>query len=316
MRTCDVREILTRVTRVAHPRPVLVGISGFANSGTSELAELVRQRKTDVVVIRVDGRLHPERSANEDGSRTVVGRETLRKQILEPLLRGQPASIHPGDFTTGGHGTPIDLKPDIAVVVIEGREILHPDLADLFDVRVWLDMSLDEATIRGNRIRRSRLDAPNAIDRDNEPRWSPESPAGGVGADAREAAFFEEFRPDEVADVVFVPVGEMQRPLKIRFMTDSGCDFVLWDPGVEYAEELPDLLPIPNDLRDRIKRWAKQWFLQDGGEAVPDWPGPLAFDRQGYALSIELQDALGPDYIIRYEFSTDEVRESAADQGT
>jgi hypothetical protein len=95
-------------------------------------------------------------------------------------------------------------------------------------------------------------------------------------------------------------------------MTEVGCDFVLWDDDNEHLGELEHLLPVPEDLRRRILRHAEQWYLADGGQPDPDWPGGEEFDRRGYLLSRELQEALGPDYRVSYSFSTAAAKRWAA----
>jgi hypothetical protein len=119
-----------------------------------------------------------------------------------------------------------------------------------------------------------------------------------------EAEFFARFRPDRLADVLFVPVGRMTTPIRVRFMTEYGCDFVLWDDLSEQHGELEHLLTMPSDLRQGLLRHAEQWYRHDCGEPVPDWPGDEEFDRRGYLLSLELQDAVGPDFEVEYSFRT------------
>jgi hypothetical protein len=126
--------------------------------------------------------------------------------------------------------------------------------------------------------------------------------------DPKEAEFFARFRPDLTADVLFVPIATMATPTRLRFMTEVGCDFVLWDDDNEHLGELEHLLPMPKDLRRRIVRHAAEWFQHDGGGLVPDWPGIEGFDRRGYLLSQELQAALGHDYRVDYLFNTPQVR--------
>jgi hypothetical protein len=100
-------------------------------------------------------------------------------------------------------------------------------------------------------------------------------------------------------------------PYRIRFMAEIGCDFALWgDPwrplphDDEYdageVGELECLLPITEDLRDRILAWADRFCRYDGGDRDIDMSD---FDGLGMYLSRELQRELGLAYSVKYHFS-------------
>jgi hypothetical protein len=92
-------------------------------------------------------------------------------------------------------------------------------------------------------------------------------------------------------------------------MVDDVADIALWDSdGI--SDQLEDELPLPEDLRQRIKSWVHEYT--DSITFRRSWTADeyLAFDRRGYAMSLELQDALGPDYRIEYVFETEEVAAS------
>ena len=102
--------------------------------------------------------------------------------------------------------------------------------------------------------------------------------------------------------MLFVPVSGMVPPIRIRFMPEVGCDFVLWDDGNAHLGELEDLLPLPEDLREAVKAWADRHFRFDGGSLrlSADEAEQLLVD--GERLSRQLQDALGPDYEVAPRF--------------
>lgn len=278
-RTCDVGAVVSLVTEAgSRGQSVWVAVSGFAGSGKTTLARRLRERINGAVVVEAD--LLADTVPVRMTDRWAAGR---RKDLRERA------------------------RESANVVVVEGRGLLHPEVAGLFQVRVWIDVDLEDAAVhRGTWALRE--------DDSTAGYWTPDEPPLRVTVDPVEAEFLARFRPDRGADVLFVPVAGMTTPIRLRFMTEVGCDFVLWDDENEYLGELEHLLPITADLRARILRHAGQWYRQDGGEPEPDWPGDEEFDRRGYLLSQELQNALGPDYRVQYHFNTAGARKWAARQ--
>ncbi len=279
-RTCDLGQVVRQATDAASGQgPVSVAVSGFATSGKTTLATRLHERINGSVVVEAD----------------------LLAETAPRLMTDRWAADR-------GKGLRQRMPGSAAVVIVEGRGLLHPELAALFQVRVWLDVGLEDAGMRRN-LRRYEQSKQQG---DPVGRWVAEEPPQRVTVDPVETEFFARFRPDRQADVLFVPVGGMATPIRLRFMTEIACDFVLWDEENEHLGELEYLLPIPDDLRKRVLHHAGQWYRQDGGEADPGWPGDEEFDRRGYLLSRELQDALGQDYRVMYSFSTAEAQQWAA----
>jgi hypothetical protein len=179
------------------------------------------------------------------------------------------------------------------VLIIEGRHAFPSAVDAAFDVRVWMDVSPNTAA--GWRIQQ-RID--EARRRGAQPpfgTWHAFPPDGAPVDDGY--ADVESVRPDG-ADVLFVPVSGMVPPIRIRFMAEAGCDFVLWDEENEYLGELEDLLPMPADLREAVKAWADRYYRFDGGAlslSAQQFEDLLA---DGERLSRQLQEALGPDYTV------------------
>lgn len=96
-----------------------------------------------------------------------------------------------------------------------------------------------------------------------------------------------EREPPPAGDVAFVPVSGVRPPRRVRLFWDYSTA-VLWDDGNAYLGELEDLLPMPGELRTRLKDWAARVDAADGAE------------RRGERrrLARELQVALGPDFRV------------------
>ena len=99
-----------------------------------------------------------------------------------------------------------------------------------------------------------------------------------------------------------MPTPSESEPLHVQMMTDDVSGIGLWDQSVTYDEEE---LPIPDALRERLRQWVDEYTATIGGSNA-HWTLDDLYehDRRGYALSHELQRALGPKYRIEYVCET------------
>lgn len=104
-----------------------------------------------------------------------------------------------------------------------------------------------------------------------------------------------------------MPTPSESEPLHVQMMTDDVSGIGLWDQSVTYDEED---LPLPDELRGRLRQWVDEYTATIGGENA-HWTIDDLYehDRRGYALSHELQRALGPNYRIEYVFETRRLRQ-------
>jgi uridine kinase len=152
-------QILTAINRVSQTRhsPILVAIDGGSGAGKSALASMLEQ-KIDSVVVQLDDffsanipdwewdvRSIPERA------RDVLDWQRLRAEALEPLLAGKTARWHPFDFAAGlrSDGTYAISKEYVEkqpapVIILEGAYSSSPEIADLVDLAVLIDVPVLE----------------------------------------------------------------------------------------------------------------------------------------------------------------------------
>jgi uridine kinase len=180
-------------------RPLLVAIDGKSGSGKSQLAALVAGALPAVVVPSDDfyaGHVSDaEWEARTPGERAadVIDWQRLRAEALEPLLAGRTAGWYPFDFEARRSDGTFRLaaarvtREPAAVVILDGAYSIRPELADLIDLSVLVDVPADE--------RRRRL-----VERDGsaytdawQQRWS-----------AAEELYFNVVRPPSSFDVVVV----------------------------------------------------------------------------------------------------------------
>jgi len=167
-------------------RPALIGICGFSGSGKSTLALALAAALPETAVVESDVFWVPENNRlSEDWSS--IDRARLYSEVLEPLREGRTATYRPYDWETERLAAPLTIPP-CRRLIVEGIGIFHPDLADLFDLRIWVDAPFDEAMASGMRRDREVYGLDNAAEwRDV---WIP-----------NERAYFERFRPDRMADL-------------------------------------------------------------------------------------------------------------------
>ena len=184
-------------------RPLLVAIDGPSGSGKSDLAALLA-RALDAVVVPTDDFYAAHIADAEWDARTPAERAAdaidwrrLMAEAVEPLLAGRTATWYPFDFEAGPRpdgtfaaATSPTTREPAAVVVLDGAYSSRPELADLIDLSVLVDVSAAE--------RHRRL-----VERDGEPytdaweqRWR-----------AAEDYYFTAVRPPSSFDLVVVNEG-------------------------------------------------------------------------------------------------------------
>jgi hypothetical protein len=204
----------------------------------------------------------------------VGGIESSGKSTLAALLASRMAGtaiVHQDEIAPGTDRAQLvstvrtvlgwcDAAP--RVLIVEGRHLFPSAVAALFDVRVWMDVAPDGG-----------------------------EPSDDEDLDAASG------RPDD-ADVLFVPVSGMVPPIRVRFMPEAGCDFVLWDDENDHLGELEDLLPMPAGLREELKAWADRHYRFDGGSLRLSRREFEELRSDGDDLVRRLQAALGRDYTV------------------
>jgi uridine kinase len=143
--------------------PVVVAISGYGGSGKSTLVRALLAEIPGSTRLRGDDFLHDDRFDQRSPDWDVVDLARLRGALDE--FRATAASG--------------------AVLLVDAIGILRPELADAFDLTVWVDVPLETATERGKARDRSVGDdhdrfwdevwAPN--ERDFDARFSPRASA-------------------------------------------------------------------------------------------------------------------------------------------
>jgi len=130
----DARPVLELVAAAARSPLALVGIGGHGGAGKTTLARAIPGAQivsTDEFWIGTDFDL-----------------ERLRREVVEPLTRAEPARFASYDWGARSLRGERVVAPS-GVVVVEGVCALHRMLRDAYAVRVWVDAPYDVRLARG-----------------------------------------------------------------------------------------------------------------------------------------------------------------------
>lgn len=141
-------QVATLAGRVARLRPrgatTLVGIDGGAGAGKSTLAAALAGALPGAAVVPVDDLCSPA----DDGTWRWADRATLRALVLDPLAAGLPARYRPYDWSLRARGPERTLAAG-RVVLVEGVSALARDLADRYDLAIWVECPRPVRLARG-----------------------------------------------------------------------------------------------------------------------------------------------------------------------
>jgi len=133
--------------------PMLVSIDGGSGSGKSTFARWIAEDH-DATIVHGDDFFATRISdaawdswSPEQRIAEAIDRRRLRHEVLAPLLAGKAASYHPFDFEAGVDAGGayvlanrlVTLRP-APVIVLEGAYSSRPELSDLIELSVLLDV--------------------------------------------------------------------------------------------------------------------------------------------------------------------------------
>lgn len=194
-------QIIVEINRLlqTRPSPILIALDGGSGAGKSTLAAILEQQ-VDCVVVQIDDFYSADipdwewdLSSIAERARDVFEWQRLRSEALEPLLARRTARWHPFDFAAGlrPDGT-YALSPEwiekqpASVIILEGAYSSSPEIADLIDLTVLVDVPVLE---RHERLEQREGDKAFLL------RWH-------ALWDAVEAYYYTEVRPNSSFDLV------------------------------------------------------------------------------------------------------------------
>lgn len=157
----EIQEIAARVAalQMQGVRPVLIGIDGMAASGKTTLTALLEQT-LDAAVIHMDDFFLPQGFRTPQRLKTPGGNvyyERFRDEVVPYLRCGELFGYRIYD----GHGhcyTGTRLVQPKDVIIVEGCYCMHPELGNLYDLRVFCQVSAYEQMKRITETRPERAE--------------------------------------------------------------------------------------------------------------------------------------------------------------
>lgn len=139
--------------RADTPR-LIIAIDGFGGGGKSTLARTIAASVQGAKHFEYDW-FHLPKAEVTDNARYDYQR--LEREVLDPFRKGQRAFEfkrynwgYLAGAPDGFAADPVRIQ-DVDIIVLEGCGVLTPALADLYDLKMWVDTPPDEATARGIR---------------------------------------------------------------------------------------------------------------------------------------------------------------------
>ncbi len=132
----------------AKRRPVLIAIDGFGGSGKSTIAEKLKNVLDDAYVVSIDDFIVKEKILEASWDKGGFDRERLEKQVLMPVVKGEPVVYQRLIWQTNELSEAIAV-PDVQYLIIEGITSCHPDIVKYYDYKIWVDTPIEIAKQRG-----------------------------------------------------------------------------------------------------------------------------------------------------------------------
>lgn len=206
MRRTDVLQSLAeRIAALARPHPVRVAVDGIDAAGKTlladELAAALVARGRPVIRASVDGFHRPRTERYQRGPTSPEGyyldsfdyAATLEALLL-PLGPGGSRCYRRAvfDFRTDAPlHAPQEVAPPDAVLVFDGVFLLRPELHDMWDYRIFVDVPFEVALERAEQRDISLFGSPDAVRTRYSERYIP-----------GQRLYFERAHPKERADVI------------------------------------------------------------------------------------------------------------------
>lgn len=157
------RDLAERVVALRPGERVAVAVDGFDGAGKTVLADQLAEvigavdGARDVLRVSVDGFHRPraQRVARGRGPETFYEDSydygALRRAVVEPFRRGEPVTPAVNDVAADRpvHPDPVPVGTD-TVLLVDGIFLQRPELADVWDATVWVDVPLAVSVPRGN----------------------------------------------------------------------------------------------------------------------------------------------------------------------
>lgn len=202
----EIQEIIHCVDdlRTQGVNPVVIAIDGMAASGKTTLSALLAEQ-LDAAVVHMDDFFLPQGFRTPERLRTPGGNvyyERFKQEVVPYLHSGVLFGYRVFDAHAHQYVDTRLVEPK-SVIVVEGSYSCHPEIGDIYDLRLFCSVSPYEQTLRIQTTRPQRADMFAAM-------WIP-----------MENRYFEAYSTKEQADMVITsgaPQPEMPLEIERKFL--------------------------------------------------------------------------------------------------
>lgn len=163
LRYAVLRDLAERVVALRPGERVAVAIDGFDGAGKTVLADQLAEvigaiaGARDVLRVSIDGFHRPkaQRIARGRGPKTFYedsyNYAAFRAAVIEPFRRGEPVTpaVNDVDADRPVHPDPVEVGAD-TVLLVDGIFLQRPELRDVWDAALWVDVPFTVSVPRGN----------------------------------------------------------------------------------------------------------------------------------------------------------------------
>jgi uridine kinase len=157
------RDLADRVLALRPGERVAVAVDGFDGAGKTVLADQLAEVLSavdgarDVLRVSIDGFHRPkaQRIARGRGPETFYEDSydyaAFRRAVVEPFRRGESVrpAVNDVDADRPVHPDPVAVAAD-TVLLVDGIFLQRPELADVWDATLWVDVPFAVSVPRGN----------------------------------------------------------------------------------------------------------------------------------------------------------------------
>ena len=163
VRYAVLRDLADRVLALRPGERVAVAVDGFDGAGKTVLADQLAEvigavdGSRDVLRVSIDGFHRPkaQRIARGRGPETFYEDSydyaAFRRAVIDPFRRGEPVTpaVNDVDADRPVRPDPVAVAPE-TVLVVDGIFLQRPELADVWDAALWVDVPFAVSVPRGN----------------------------------------------------------------------------------------------------------------------------------------------------------------------
>jgi len=182
-------EIVGEITGMLRDlKRVIVAIDGMACAGKSRLAAMLAAQFPHTCIIRMDDFYLPQNARTGERMAQPGGHmDTVRfsDEVAMPLWKAALPSYAPFDCHTQTFGERVTPAADTELFIVEGTYALHPEIPDVYDLRIFVEC---DEEVRLRRLSEREGDRAEAF----AAQWI-----------TRENTYFASYMTRELADMIY-----------------------------------------------------------------------------------------------------------------